>query len=351
MAAGAAEFGWGMALGFSLAVVCLASLGILVTFPREELKVMADTTRRKAFKGQALSTPLEVGSRAKTSLALLDLMSVPHGIEATLAGEGPSRTLTVKSKFAGVYSGIKVRIGILDPLGLFERTEVHEVKLAFEFIPTHLMHRQEPIRVSAAMLGDHPAGRRGLGQEFYSAEVYTLASNSRDIMWKRQAKMPMDYLLVRAGEANIPERLTICLIERLGVQKRRSPMWMDLASEAIARVGLAVVSSGTTLRLLHVLGDRTSVTEAKDASGLADMIAWVWKSDEPREPSEERPSGADIVVTGMTETEAPETMGLVLSKPSVLLGWDRRGAVSGSSVAFFSGHEDLSGLVARVLGR
>ena len=346
-----AGFGWGLALGFTLAVVVIGSLTTLASFPKEALRVTAGTVRGKAFKGQSLSTPLLVDTKVGGALAQFDLVSIPDGLEATLIGEGGTRTLRVKSKFAGVYSGFKIRLGILDPLGIFERTEVHETKLSFEFIPTYLLAEREPLRVSAAMLGDYPAGRRGLGQEFYSAEPYSPTSNSRDIMWKRQAKAPGDSLMVRVGEANIPERLTACLIERQGVPKRRSPAWMDLASEAIARVGLPVISSGTTFRLLHVLGDKTSSREARDASGLADMIAWLWGSDEAREPSEERPAGADIIVTAMAETEAPEIMRLVLSKSSVLLGWDRRGATLSSGIVFFSGREDVSGLVARVLGR
>jgi hypothetical protein len=341
----------GLALGFALSLVCLVSLALLVTFPKEALKLSVERSNERTFKGKELSSLVSVGSRASSTLTKFDLLSVPDGVEATIAGTGAQRTLSVRSKYAGVYSGIKVRVGILDPLGMFERNEVHEIKLAFEFLPISLLARREPLRVAAAMLGDYPAGRRGFGQEFYSAEVYSSTSSSRDIMWKRQARTPSDYLLVRVGEANIPETVTVCLIERKDITKRRSPAWMDLASEALARVGLPVVSSGVRVRLLHVLGDRTTVREAKDDRELSDVLVELWRDDSPKELSDEKAEEADIIVAAQAETEDPSMLNLVLRKPSVLLGWDRRQAVSGSGIAFFSGHEDVSWLVAKVLSR
>lgn len=349
---GIADFGWGLALGFALSLVVLASLLVVATFPQEALQLAVSSPRGREFKGGTVSVELFVTSKRGASLAVFDLTSVPDGLDAAITGEGLRRTLEVKSRFAGVFSGLKARVGVLDPLGIFSRSEVHELKFSTEFLPTFLLVRREPLQVSAAILGDYPAGRSGFGQEFYSAQMYAPGSSSRDILWKRQAKSPNGNLMARVGEANIPEKLTVCFVERRGVAERKSPQWMDLASEAIARVGLPVISSGTTLRLLHVLGDSVTVAEAKDAGGLANVLVDIWREDGQREKTGMRPGQADIIVTAEAEISEPETMGLVLQKPSVLLGWGRqKKGARGSSVVFFSGHEDVSGLVARVLSR
>ena len=352
LAGSLASFGWGLALGFALAVVVMVSLAVVVTFPKDALRLTVGASRGRAFKSEEISADLIISSKRSASLSQFELAQVPEGLEAAILGEGGNRRLSVSSRFAGVFRGLKVRVGILDPLGIFTRSEVHEVKVSFEFLPRSLMARKEPLRVSAAMLGDFPAGRGGYGQEFYSAELYNPASSSRDIMWRRQAKMPNDLLMVRMGEANIPERLTVCFIERLGVEERKSPRWMDLASEAVARVGLPVVSTGTTFRLLHFVGDVERVTEAKDAEGLASILVNLWRDDLPMKVSAVMPGQADMMITAEAETASPEIMKLVLDKPSVLLGWgQQKKAARGSNVVFFSGREDVSGLVARVLSR
>jgi hypothetical protein len=352
LAGSLASFGWGLALGFALAVVVLVSLVAVVTFPKDALMLSVDSPRGRAFKGEEISAGLNISSKRGASLAQFELAQVPEGLEAAIVGDGAKRRLSVNSRYAGVFSGLKVRVGILDPLGIFARTEVHSVRLSFEFLPTFLLAKKEPMRVSAAILGDFPAGRGGYGQEFYSAEMYTPASSSRDIMWKRQAKLPNDSLMVRVGEANIPEKLTVCFIERLGVEDRRSPRWMDLASEAIARVGLPVVSTGTTLRLLHIVGETEVVAETKDAGGLANILIGLWSEGPPAVGSIESPRQADMIIVAETETASSDVMGLVLDKPSVLLGWgQQKKAARGSNVIFFSGREDVSGLVARVLSR
>ena len=324
---------------------------VLAAYPREALDLSVESARVRSFKGEASTVPLRV--KTKSSLAKLELVSVPEGLEAEIRGEGLDRELVVKSKYAGVYEGLKARVGIVDPLGILARNEVKDIGMVYEFLPTALLRTREPVRVSAAMLGDLPAGRGGLGQEFYSAEVYTTSGSAKDIMWKRQARMPNDLLLVRTGEANIPESMSLWFIEHEeGEEEKRTPLRMDLASEAIARVGLPVVSSGTRLRVFHLHRGKATMAEARDAEGLADLLARLWQDDSVPGVAGEGPAQADIVVTSEDATRFPEVMRVVLERPSVLLAWgERRRVIRGSSVVFFSGHEDLSNLVARVLSK
>ena len=348
---GLASFGWGLALGFALGITFVTSMLVLAATPEEALELRLGPVQRRMFKGEGAATSLTVGRGSGRDLAKVELDAVPDGLDATLTGEGPTRALRVTSEFAGVFKGIRVKVGILDPLKLFARIETHQLDIAFEFLPTYLLAKREPMRVSAAMLGDYPAGRGGLGQEFYSAETYTPASPSRDIMWKLQAKMPNDDLMVRVGEANIPERLTVCFIQGGEFEGRRSPRWMDLTSEAMARVGLPVVATGTKLRLLCVLGGKWTVAEARDRTGLANLIMGLWRDDVVKENSDAEPVEADLIVTTESETQVPATHKLLVDKPSVILKRGSKKVPSASNVVFFTGLEDVSWLIARVLSR
>ncbi|MCL5672871.1 MAG: hypothetical protein M1566_05230 [Thaumarchaeota archaeon] len=345
------NFGWGMAIGLSLAFVALFSLLAVVALPPEALTLYAEKSRERTFKGRRVTVALKGWSGPRRVAVNFELVSGPRGIDASLEGEGSSRVLAVQSRFAGLFSGFVVRVGAGDPLGLFVRSQLHELDLALEFLPTFLLASREPITVAAAMLGDLPAGRSGFGQEFYSAEVYNTSSSSKDIMWKREAKLPSDRLYVRVGEANIPETMTVCFLEERDSEERGTAIWMDLASEAIARVALPAILSGTAVRLLHVVDGDARTTQARDPAGLAEMVVWLWKKDGAREMTRETPKDSDFVVVGQVETQDPETMALVLEKPSLVLTWGKRNPVIGSGVAFFTGKEDISGLVAMVLSK
>lgn len=344
------SYGWGMALGFVLVVVAVASLIILRSFPEESLKVTARESTGRSFKGEVLSVPVRIGSRPGVSVARVELVSVPKGLEAKIQGDRGERILHVKSQFAGVYRGIRVKVGVLDPLRIMARHETHEVPFSFEFLPTYLLARVEPPMVAAAMLGDYPAGRSGFGQEFHTAEMYTTSRSSKDIMWRRLAKSPSEDLLARVGEANIPETLTVCLAEDVKSADRRSPSWMDLFSEAVARLGLPVVTIGITFRVVHVVGGSNTVAEARDARSLADLIVGLW-GDEGSEKTELGPRDSDVVLTSREALDEPSLLRLVLDKPSVVVSWGRGRATLGSGMVFFTGNEDVSGLIARVLSR
>jgi uncharacterized protein (DUF58 family) len=345
------NFGWGMATGLALSFVALFSLLAVAVIPPEALNLEVDKGRARTFKGGKVRTLLRGWSGKRKVSVDFELVSGPRGVEASLEGEGGSRTLVTESRFAGVFKGFVVRVGAGDPLGLFVRNELHELDLTLEFLPTFLLGRRGPILVPAAMLGDLPAGRSGSGQEFYSAEVYNTASSSKDIMWKREAKLPSDHLYVRVGEANIPETMTVCFLEKRDAEERGTAIWMDLASEAVARVALPAILAGTAVKLLHVVDGDARVTEARNPAELAEMIVWLWRRDRAREKAREGPRDADFVVVGQAETQDPETMALVLEKPSLILAWGKRNPIFGSSVAFFTGREDISGLVAMVLSR
>lgn len=345
------SFAWGLALALSLAVAALVAFVALLRSPRKEFQVSLGPGPKRAFKGASLSYPILFESQMEKARVAVDLLRVPEGAEGKLrASPEHGHVLTVSSRFSGAFSGWSVKVGILDPLGLFTRYEESRLDITVEFLPHSLLARREEVIITAAMLGDRPAGSRGFGQEFYSAEPYSSSHDSKGILWKRQAMLGEDNLMVRVGDANIPETLTVCLLESRARMPRELPTWMDMASEALSLIGIACLDSGSSLRVVRQVGDSAASAEARDLKGLADLIAWLWR-EHPSRKTKGLPNEAEIIVTGEAEMQNPEIFGLLLRKPSVVLT-PASGKVSHSpTVVFFTGKENVGGLVSEVLSR
>lgn len=308
--------------------------------------------QRRAFKGGELTFPVVFESPEEEMNTVVQLVRAPEGTEARLEPRGEhGHSLLVRSTFSGVFSGFSLRVGILDPVGLFNRYEERRLELAAEFLPTSLLAKREKILVTAAMLGDRPAGSRGSGQEFYSAELYDSSHDSKGILWKRQARMGDDNLMVRVGEANIPESLTVCLLEAQKRTPKELPGWMDLASEAISLIGLKVLDSGSTLRVIHQVGGEGSISKARDLKELAELLVGLWLDGGPKNKALQTPADASIILTGEAEMDNPNVFGLLLRKPSVVLSYTTGRVSQGAGVVFFTGKESVSQLVSEVLSR
>ncbi len=348
---GIGSYSWGLALALSLTFAAIFSYMTLLLSPKRSLRVRADPSQRRAFKGGILEFGLEFESPTEERRATVELKQVPEGADARLVPRGEhGHALVVSSKFSGAFTGWSLKIGTLDPIGLFSRSEDIWLDVTAVFLPVSLLARREEVVVHAAMLGDRPSGSRGFGQEFYSAELYDGSHDSKGILWKRQARLGMDNLMVRVGEANVPESLTICFLESQPRVPRELPGWMDLASEAISLIGLVTFEAGSYLRVIHNGRKGSAVAEARDERGLADLLVWVWRT-EPLERTGETPSDASIVVTGEAEMADSEVFTLLLKKPSVVLTYAKEKVSHAHGVVFFSGKESLSQLVSMVLSR
>ncbi len=351
-AGGLAGYGWGMALALSLAAAAVISYVVLRFSPEKSFEVSLGPGQRRTFKGGTLTYPLLFRAAGEDDMTFVELVQMPEGVQAVLqTTEGEGRSLVVSSRFAGVFTGFSLKVGIGDLLGLFNRYEGRRLELAAEFLPTSLLAKLEGVAVSAAMLGDRPAGSRGSGQEFYTAELYDSSHDSKGILWRRQAMLEGDNLMVRVGEANIPEILTVSLIEEEKRTPRELPGWMDLASEAISLIGVSVIATGSSVRVIHQVGNDVTVSEAKNITGLADLLAWLWHESAGKEITHLRPEDASIIVTGKGEIENPRILGLLLKKPSVVLSYTGGMVAHGANVVFFTGKENIGLLVNRVLSR
>lgn len=344
------SYAWGLTLSLSLTVAAVAAFMVLLLSPQKAFHVYLGPGLKRTFKGSSLSYAVLFESPEVEARAVVKLLRVPEGAQGRLrSSPDHGHLLAVSSAFSGVFSGWSLQVGRLDPLGLFMRSEERTLDLSAEFLPRSLLTKREGVVVRAAMLGDRPAGGRGFGQEFYSAELYDTSHDSKGILWKRHAKMGGDTLMVRVGEANIPETLTVCLLESQKRIPRELPAWMDLASEAISLIGITCLDSGSNLRVIHQVGGEAASAEARDLKGLADVLTWLWG-----EPTFKRVQGlpeSGIVVTGEPEIQNPEIFGLLLKKPSVVLTFSRGKVSYSPRVVFFTGKENISALVSGVLSR
>lgn len=345
------SYAWGLALSLALTVAAIAAFVVLLLSPQKAFSVTLGPGLKRTFKGGSLSYPLVFESPEEESKATVELQRVPDGAQGRLGpGNEDGHTLTVSSRFSGVFTGWTLKIGRLDPLGLFARFEEVRLDLSAEFLPKSLLARREGVVVRATILGDRPAGGRGFGQEFYSAELYDASHDSKGILWKRQAKMGGDNLMVRVGEVNIPESLTVCLLENQKRIPRELPAWMDLASEAISLIGVTCLEYGTNLKVIHQVGNETAFSEAKDLKGLADLIAWLWREHPITQKAKGFPE-AGVIVTGEPEMENPGIFGLLLRKPSVVLTYTSGKVSHSPRVVFFTGRENVGALVSGVLSQ
>jgi hypothetical protein len=346
------SFEWGLALALSLTTVAVVSFVSLRLVPQRVFEVNLREAPTRAFKGGTLEYPLLFRSSRDEQTAHVKLLAVPEGIHADLVPDGEhGHILTMTSKFSGAYSGFSLKVGVYDPIGIFVRYEERTLGLVAEFLPLSLLAPRSEITVSAAILGDRPGGSRGSGQEFYAAEPYDSAHESKGILWKRLAESQGNNLMVRVGEANIPETLTICFLEAQRRPPKQLPPWMDLASEAISIIGLTIIGTRSTLRLIHQVGNGSTVYEAKDLSSLADALAWIWRDDVYKERTTERAADAGIVITGEAEIQDPSIFTLLARKPSVVLSYSSSRVTRGAGVVFFTGNENISGLVYQVMSR
>lgn len=351
LAAVLGNFGWGLVLGFSVAAAGLISVVLLRFSPSRTFSVRADKPRLRVLKGEEAEVDLKVKSPMGFEESDVSLAGAPEGLTLELRrSTGRSSTVVASSRFSGVYRNVKVRLSFPDFLGIAERYEERELELTLEFLPKALLFELARVNMTPLTLGEIPANRMGLAQEFYGAERYNLSQEVKDILWKRLARFASPSPMVRVREANTPELLTVCvleLIERGGVEYYR---WMDLVCEAVARVGSAVIGIGVRLRLVRDTRAGRTVAEAHDLESLADCTMAIWQGADQK-GTEYGPESATIIIEGEAELNSAEGLSLAGSKPTVVISLGQTYRQQNPKLLVFTGSEDLSGIVGLVLSR
>lgn len=342
-----------MALSFALAVVALVSLLVLHSVPPNVLRVHFTPERVRAFKGERSETTVQLES-ARNLWGIPRLVAVipPKGVDAAFEPMNPGQyRLSFVTKFAGRFTGITTRVEMHDMFALFTRAE-EDTKADFilDSLPTGLLTPLPIVSLSVVALGDAPSGTKGLGQEFFAAELYDLSSDTRDLLWRRIAAMADEKLVVKAREANIPDNLQIGFLE---TEERGDalPRWMDLVSEAVARVGGSLLKAGVKVRLVSERQARVSSFEVREPRQLADAIMEMWSAGSHGHAMRGDIRESDIMVTGTKDLASPEVLSLVSLRPSVVVSEERSAGAVGPRTVVYTGKEDVGKVVQTVLTR
>ena len=304
----------------------------------------------RGFKGEDSTVVFRIRSPMGIEESAVALPRTPEGLKAEL-GRMPdgSWKILANSKFSGLYQGLKVRLSFVDFLGIAERYAERELDLRLEFLPKAMLLELASVNMAPVTLGEVPANRMGLAQEIYGAERYNLSQDVKDILWKRLARFGTASPMVRVREANTPELLTVCVLELTEREGLEHYKWMDTVCEAVARLGRATIAVGMRFRVLRVTGRGRTLAEAHDLGTLADCTMAIWEVEEEGRIGDGAES-ASIIITGEDELNAGEA-GLISGKPTVVISPRPTPSLRNARSVFFTGSEDLSGVVGQVLSR
>ena len=318
--------------------------------PSRSFRVNVQEPRLRRFKGQDADVSLGIRSLWGTGGTTVTLTKIPEGLKTDLQGlPSGSWKIRANSAYSGVYSSLKVRISVVDLLGVAERYEEKELDVCLEFLPKSLLLQTAGVSVAPMILGEIPANMMGVGQEFYGPGRYNLSQDVKDILWKRLARSGLANPLVRVREANTPELLTVCVLEsfeRTGLEYYR---WRDLVCESVARLGKAAIGIGMKFRILHVTRKQKVLAEADDLESLSDCSMAIWQGGDLSVG--EGPEAASIIITGEEELTLRDAPGSLKEKPTVVFASGAPRPRGGPRSFFFSGTEELNEVVGLVLRR
>src|SRR5579863_750080 len=232
------------ALGASMGVSALVSLGVLGFVSSKRLTLRPSTTQVRVFKGEEARVEVELVAPRSWVTGTVESIIFDSG-EADLTRKvGEEYSLVLRPLWAGRSKGLTAMVRINDALGLFAFPR-HRVELGIvvDSLPNSLRTRQRILVAPTVFGGERPGGSAGKGQEYYSVEEYTPQAEARDIMWKRAAREPGHPLLARVRELNVPSGVAIA-VERGEVEAKERMRLVDLQSEALGALGSALLAAG-----------------------------------------------------------------------------------------------------------
>jgi|GEM_PF-1643819 hypothetical protein len=200
----------------------------------------------------------------------------PEGVNAEAKFEDGILLVSVRALYAGRFEGFEVGLEFTDPLRLFYRLRYIVFPLVVESLPLSLLGNTRNSTTGIFSTGERPSGRRGMGHELYSVEDYSHYSLAKDIMWKRVAKQTDEKIVVGVREASTPEVIAIEIVEQDKMeQSEKRLVWADLVSEAVCRLALAAISSGSRVRMYSSRG----CYEVNTERDISEAIMSIWKGE------------------------------------------------------------------------
>jgi uncharacterized protein (DUF58 family) len=339
-------------LGLSLAAMALVSTAIFAFAAEKRIGVVVDDDRVRVFKDEesSLVVGFELGGGEWTGFRLDSCGFDNAQVTRTEPLPGNRFRLGFEGRFAGRSQGLRLRLSVTDPLGLFQVADDAVCdELVLDVLPRSLLGLAVPMAVPTFGLGDQPAGYPGPGQELYGLEYYNPSGDAKDIIWKRAARSPDETLVRRVRESSMKESVRVGIL-RAAEREDGGREWNDMLCEGLASVGRDLLQMGARLTVLYRSGGTLVEGRTADLNELADVVMSCSAAPSSLEISD-LVARSDLVITGLRELEDERIADAVSGKPLLLIPEGAVPAALTKGWTVYSGEESLVPLLRRVMER
>ncbi len=378
-----------LALGFTLAVIALITASIIASISSFNTKLTFEPPRLGGFKGDTMTTTVIIAlKRARWITVSLSKIDAPPGVEASFVVLREDLvSLSLRTSYAGRFEGLLMHLEVRDVLNLFSK-EIQTVYADFvlESFPVSLLAAIPHSKPMPLTLGDRSARSQGSSLELYALEQFQPFSETKNLLWKRVARMPDEQLIVRVRESSIPKTIRVGFIQRADrfedvaysgdEEKEQARLrWADLVCEGVGAVGNNLLAVGCNLEIIHtsrkkmiederqkaktedsfVLEEGVAVHYVEDMADLSSTLMKLW--DLPWNGREEEKlfevlAMSDVVVCGMRELSNATVARAVARKPALIISEENADpVVIGTQTVIYSGTEDVKKLVSTIIER
>jgi hypothetical protein len=206
-------------------------------------------------------------------------------------------------------------------------------------------------RVAFGSLGENPSGNAGGGQEMFGIAEYQSGLETRDIMWKKAAKMAQEStrLPMRVREGSTKKLVKVGLAVGSSETKVERELVIDKVAEALAQLGKDLLLIGPVLEVVYAIEGSTRSATAATQTELAELVIGQWiQSDGTTDPRELFGS-VDLLIL---ESDSPDEVRLLTETgptPLLVVYGAARHVRMPSRAIVFTGEEDLTELAGLVL--
>ena len=273
----------------------------------------------------------------------------PPGVDMAITGSnGGNLELSVRPRYAGLFTGLELVYGIRDEMGLFlAEKSIRQESFRVESIPLNLTQETGVPSIAPVIFDENPAGIGGHGQEFYAIEEAEQAE-ARSVYWRGVARSSEGRMMVLVREAGLPDSVTIGIVEmgRIGVERLQ---WMDLACEATAKLGRILLEWGIKVRVLYASREGLRLKMAASIPELSQRIMDVWEGPPALNRQKELIQRADVVVVESALLTSSDLAPMLAEKPKLVVPLGGLQMPLGRGLKAF-GVDEAEMLVGEVLG-
>lgn len=352
-----------LALAFALTIVAVLSYVIMTSITPTNTRVIIDPATVRGFKRDELTSNIKlIVKRSRWVNVKLSAVRSQLGVDTRfeVLPQGIAR-ISVRSKYAGRFKGLTLQLEATDILNLFQK-EIQAVytDFAFESLPLSILAPIPRSRPMPLTLGEKSGRSPGSSLELYALDEYQPYTETKNVMWKRVARMPDERLIVRIRDSTIPRIVTIGFIQNKKRHEQANLVWMDRACEAIGTMGNSLLAAGCMIELIQtseeIQGNTAEPIIIHEISSLDELSNAIMQLPDIPNPGEnfgnilQVLNKSDIIVCGLWELEDRILAIPISKKPTLAIAEEKTSPVMvGQRTMIYTGVEDVRKLVSSVL--